>query len=462
MFKNNEGQEVRGTLIKLTRNSVVFEIYKPYSVTQVSEVLRDIQIHRGEHSIYQGKAVVFNLINTGLMTIVSATLVDPWPDLTEILPGQELRNEVKHFIHSWEKTHKIILPAYSLSLNNLSDFLREFSLWMQQVETISGINEPDTPMELIQEFLGDIEKTSLPKLNELFMKFDEEARKVPKELSMFHDFLCRKKLHPFMLCSPFLHRTYTKPLGYAGDYEMVNMMFHNRWQGQNSYAKMINSFSLQSDTVQAHRNRIAILVQRLEEETRTVTKKGQKIHILNIGCGPAIEIQRFLKDSWLSDKCVLELIDFNPETLAYTENKISAIIKEKKRQTEIKFTQKSIHRLLVEASKKEQHPERFDFIYCAGLFDYLSDKICERLIGLFYRWLRPEGLLLVTNVHTSPLKDSLNISWNGTSSFGVKQILKHWLTYRIHHTYIKIRRASIFFLKYESQHRIPDYERSVK
>ena len=37
-------------------------------------------------------------------------------------------------------------------------------------------------------------------------------------------------------------------------------------------------------------------------------------------------------------------------------------------------------------------------VYCAGLFDYLSDAVCVRLMNIFYDMLAPGGLLLVTNV----------------------------------------------------------------
>ena len=39
-----------------------------------------------------------------------------------------------------------------------------------------------------------------------------------------HEAYLRRHLHPLLLCSPFAYRTYQKPLGYAGDYEMVNMI----------------------------------------------------------------------------------------------------------------------------------------------------------------------------------------------------------------------------------------------
>jgi extracellular factor (EF) 3-hydroxypalmitic acid methyl ester biosynthesis protein len=43
----------------------------------------------------------------------------------------------------------------------------------------------------------------------------------------------------------------------------------------------------------------------------------------------------------------------------------------------------------------------YDFVYCAGLFDYLSDRICRRLLEVFYDLLAPGGLLVATNVDSS-------------------------------------------------------------
>jgi len=41
---------------------------------------------------------------------------------------------------------------------------------------------------------------------------------------------------------------------------------------------------------------------------------------------------------------------------------------------------------------------RYDFIYCAGLLDYLSDRTCKQLMNIFYGWLAPGGLLVATTV----------------------------------------------------------------
>ena len=48
LFSNSQGDSGQGTLVHLTRNLAVFEVYNPYSLVQLSEVLQDVRILRGE------------------------------------------------------------------------------------------------------------------------------------------------------------------------------------------------------------------------------------------------------------------------------------------------------------------------------------------------------------------------------------------------------------------------------
>jgi len=43
--------------------------------------------------------------------------------------------------------------------------------------------------------------------------------------------------------------------------------------------------------------------------------------------------------------------------------------------------------------------KKCDFIYCSGLFDYLSNKLCKKLVDIFYNSLNKGGKLLITNMH---------------------------------------------------------------
>ena len=57
---------------------------------------------------------------------------------------------------------------------------------------------------------------------------------------------------------------------------------------------------------------------------------------------------------------------------------------------------KSVHQLLKQAERRAQHPvgESYDLLYCAGLFDYLSDAVSRKLMEIFFEMLAPGGLLV--------------------------------------------------------------------
>jgi extracellular factor (EF) 3-hydroxypalmitic acid methyl ester biosynthesis protein len=61
----------------------------------------------------------------------------------------------------------------------------------------------------------------------------------------------------------------------------------------------------------------------------------------------------------------------------------------------------SVHELLKRSVTSKLEEEKYDFVYCSGLFDYLSDRICSKLIKLFFSMVRPGGKVFVTNMHSN-------------------------------------------------------------
>jgi extracellular factor (EF) 3-hydroxypalmitic acid methyl ester biosynthesis protein len=67
------------------------------------------------------------------------------------------------------------------------------------------------------------------------------------------------------------------------------------------------------------------------------------------------------------------------------------------------MVQKSVAQLLKEGAKRQRllSQGEYDLVYCAGLFDYLPQPICERLVEIFYQAVARDGTVLVTNVENS-------------------------------------------------------------
>jgi extracellular factor (EF) 3-hydroxypalmitic acid methyl ester biosynthesis protein len=152
----------------------------------------------------------------------------------------------------------------------------------------------------------------------------------------------------------------------------------------------------------AHRNRITYLKSCLSQEALRMERLGQPLRILNLGCGPAREIQEFLADS-LSDRARFTLLDFNDETIQHTGRVLEELKTRHGRQTEIHFQRKSVQQILKEGSRPvvDATAKKYDLVYCAGLFDYLSDRTCKQVMNILYGQVAPGGLLVGTNVDDS-------------------------------------------------------------
>jgi extracellular factor (EF) 3-hydroxypalmitic acid methyl ester biosynthesis protein len=416
-FQTTSGIDVRATVQRLGRHVVVFEVYSPAAVLHTSETLRSFEIISGERSIYSGRAVVKNVINTAGGFVVEAGLDDGWIDFELLAPGKEhLRSHFANLIERWQKAYRV-RPEFKVLIADMQSLLMDLRIWSEQVEL--GIRAAPSADRLELERLAgeQIAPAVVKAIDNIWERFDPIVNSFETDLHGPHEAYLRRHLHPLLLCSPFAYRTYQKPLGYAGDYEMVNMIVRDPREGASLFAKLVNVWLLQQAPAKAHRNRIAYLCERLLTEALRVSNKGAKVRVLNIACGPAIELQRFLKEHDLSNRVEFSLIDFNDETLQHAGAAIAKIKSEHQRLTPVQLIRKSVHQMLKEAGKRAQRvsEQRFDFVYCAGLFDYLPDAVCKKLLSVFYDWVAPQGLLLVTNVDaTQPFHRSMEyiLEWH--------------------------------------------------
>jgi extracellular factor (EF) 3-hydroxypalmitic acid methyl ester biosynthesis protein len=218
-----------------------------------------------------------------------------------------------------------------------------------------------------------------------------------------HQVFARRQLHPMLLSSPFLYRTFAKPLGYAGDYEMVNMIMRDPFEGGSLYSKIVNHWFWQQAPAEAHRNRIKYLTDQITAQALRARQKGRKARVANLGCGPAHEVQRFIQQSPYTEHVEFFLLDFNPETLEYVKKVINSLKRSYEKPFGMHLIKKSVNQVLKESGKRVERfaSEQYDFVYCAGLFDYLADPICQKLTDVLYDWVAPGGTLVTTNVDTS-------------------------------------------------------------
>ena len=418
--RTSQNDEIRGHLARLNRHAAVFEVYDPAVVLRASEVLREFRVIFHARTIYSGRAVVRNVFDVGSMLLCETSLSESsWIDVefdSEALGSGILRVQFSEFIGEWQKRYQI-LPEYKLIIADMQSFFFDLRLWLDQVEL--GIRSTSTadPEQLGQKVSEELSQTVIPCINVLFEKFESIAKKIDDDLRPTHQNYMRRHLHPLVLCAPFANRTFQKPLGYAGDYEMVNMILRNRHEGGSLFAKVVNTWFLRQPPAEAHRNRIDYLVQTLVNEALRLRRANRPARIFNVACGPAREIQRFLAENPLSEEARFTLLDFNVETLQYVSHVLDDLKRTKGRGTKIEYVKRSVHHILKEGGRAADRAaeDRYDLVYCAGLFDYLSNQVCQRLMNLMYDWLSPGGLLVATNVEPSnPLRNGMEhlLDWH--------------------------------------------------
>jgi extracellular factor (EF) 3-hydroxypalmitic acid methyl ester biosynthesis protein len=406
--RTSQGVELQGQLLKLTRFTVVFEMYNPAAVLRTSEVLECCQIIVTGQPLYSGKAVISNLINTGSAVVVcEATLSEnSWTDVNLSAAGGKgnwkLGDDYRNFMTEWKKLYQV-LPEFKVVVADMQTYLTDLRLWLGQVELGIRLLPPAEQVEAEGRILQELGEAIVPTFDVMHERLEAVSGAIEKDLRPVHQNFSKRLLHPLVLCSPFARRTFQKPLGYAGDYEMVNMIARDPFEGDSLYAKIVNLWFLSQWPAKAHRNRITYLADRLEKEAlRMLSAEQRSLRVLNFACGPAYETQHFLRNSHLSDCVDMTLVDFNGETIEHTKGKLESLKQQFHRRARTHFQKKSVLQVLKDGPKPvagKHKPElKYDYIYCAGLFDYLSDRTCKQMSDIFYDQLSPNGMLVITVV----------------------------------------------------------------
>jgi len=238
-----------------------------------------------------------------------------------------------------------------------------------------------------------------PSLLAVCTRFSAAGLALTPDEAAEHKAHVQAQLHPLFLGSPFFSRAFSKPLGYAGDYGMVNQLLGDPLQGATLYDQLVNCVLLHADFPQGHRNRVAMLHRLLSEKATEAAAQGRRIRVLSIGCGPAAETQLFLATHPTPEVADIDLLDFNRETLDWTAARLSSIMEGTGKQANVRTIEESVYELAKRSPQSEV--AEYDLVICAGLFDYLTDRFCKRVVAYCVAKTLPGGTTLVTNVRST-------------------------------------------------------------
>src|ERR1022692_354193 len=211
--------------------------------------------------------------------------------------------------------------------------------------------------------------------------------------------------------SPFAARCFHKPLGYAGDFEMMNMVYRNDSLGATPFGRALSRVVLDSAAGRAVRHRAHYLAAKIEA---TVTRDGRRRpgRILSVAAGPAMELQLILRrDPALlaAGRTEIALIDQDAGALEHARERILALAVQADVQVTLRCINTSIRTVIAQGLD-----DSYDLVYSAGLFDYLKDRAVRAAAARLVAALAPGGSAVIGNFDvanpTRPLME-LILDW---------------------------------------------------
>lgn len=402
VFRGTDGVELRGVILRLQPFRVVFEAYPVRQALKVSQVFAQFQVWVGGRLIYSGRAVVCNFLNLGSAIACEVELFQPEtavPSTSDAGHPLDVVGSYQEFFNRWQQQSKVSLE-FKAVVSDLHGYLSGLKLMLEQAEMFINAQPHSERTRLGVQVTTELATPVLTSMNTLRERLLETASHIAPQCRPAHEWIIRHQLHPLFLCAPFAFRAYQKPLGYAGDYEMMNMIHRNTFEGDSLYARLVHYWLVNQYPAISVRNRIAHMKAKLVQEAVRRSREKRPVRILNLGCGPAREVGQFIAENHFADQAEFTLIDFDAETISHASAALNEIKSKHGRKTAVEFVQMSVAKLLKESLGRSNRlfPKPFDLVYCGGLFDYFSDETCRQLVEMFYRLLAPGGLAVVANM----------------------------------------------------------------
>ncbi len=193
---------------------------------------------------------------------------------------------------------------------------------------------------------------------------------------------CRS--HPvleLLLQDPYTSRAFRKPRGYAGDAEMLDYIY--------SGEPPIDTTSIGRSVFRGTTglpNGISVVERRdiLSKKIDSIAASRSHPKVLSIACGHLRECQ---SSSAISKGLIAEFValDQDAASLEFVRREMTPL--------GVKVIQSSV----LEIIRKRITFSGFDFVYAAGLFDYLSNELGKRLFATMFEMLQSQGRLLIAN-----------------------------------------------------------------
>lgn len=207
-------------------------------------------------------------------------------------------------------------------------------------------------------------------------------------------------LTPELMAGPTWRRSYLKPLGYPGDFMIMNQFYAQQWEGQSAYEKIVHRLLTTYPVAACVIPRMEMLRDAIAE-TVLRSQKPERIRITSLGSGPAREVEEYLAQIRPAQQTHFLLIDQDERALSFAHNKVYPIVVETGGEVTVECLYLSFSKFFKNTALLEELPPQ-DLIYTAGLVDYLKESLGRLIVKSLYERLAPGGRIIVGNMRKRP------------------------------------------------------------
>ncbi|MCS6915782.1 MAG: class I SAM-dependent methyltransferase [Myxococcales bacterium] len=348
--------------------------------------------------VCHGNALVRHARAEGDDLLLGLALLEGVVDLP-LLHAQHTRRQFSARCDEAERAADLsrIRPAFKQWLADLRHYLETMQAFLDREEEALRCEDRFTREQICAQYLAEVGPRVVEKVHQASRRLADIVGDLTDEEHALHRAYGQRQLGALFATSPFMRRAWEKPLGYAGDYEMMNMLYRPPEEGSTFFGKVMNLCWMREVAARANVNRISYLGDLIRGVI--LAQQGQRARLVSVGCGPAREVEVLLeREPELGPRMEVTLIDQDPRAISYCERKLTPLAE--RTGARMLFMRESVRRLLTAGSLLYTLGPR-DLIYSAGLFDYLSERSFVALLSSLYDAIAPGGRLVVGNIDIS-------------------------------------------------------------
>ncbi len=391
-------------LFDVSQNGIAFEWSGDHAL-EIGADIEKLSIHFDDHEAYSGQAQVSSVRRVGALTVVGASLLDTLMNIEDVLHLRDVKAWVAGA--SSEKLRAEDAPwrvsGYDRFKSLIADmrlFLEDGQAQLSELERAlpSHVSHGDQSSPARDALVERVRSGFSSDLVRAARDIDEAMREAAgKDLESLREF-SQRHLHGLLMQSPWMYRARHKPLGYPGDFEVMNGLYGNHFVGPTLFAKAMNLAFVSTPAAEAVRARKDLIKAQLNTALDQ-SGDARLVRILSIAAGPAQEVFEVLAERpSLAGPVEIVLFEQDRRALTYAYARLSRIVSQRWRgQVKVVLRHDSIKRLLLGSTVFTEKGE-FDMVYASGLFDYLQRNTWIRLCRTLYGTVAPGGTLYVGNM----------------------------------------------------------------